>query len=40
LIRLKKKLFKRLSMDWDRVTKASMKATFSVCNKHSELVSV
>ena len=38
LIRLKKKLFKRVSMDWERVTKASMKATFSVCNKHSALV--
>jgi hypothetical protein len=38
LIRLKKKLFKRVSMDWERVTKASSKATFPVCTKHSELV--
>ena len=38
LIRLKKKLIKRVSVDWERVTKASMKATFAVCNKHSALV--
>ena len=38
LVRLKKKLFKRVSIDWDQIIRASMKATFSVCNKHSALI--
>ncbi len=38
LQRLKKKLMKKLSMDWDRIGKASMKSSFPVCNKHNGAV--
>ncbi len=37
LIRLRKKLGKKVSLNWDRVTKASAKATFPICNKHMSL---
>lgn len=38
LIRLKKKLIKKVSLDWDKVSKASVKASFPVCDKHNLLV--
>ena len=38
LIRLKKKLLKKVTLDWEKVNKASVKATFSVCEKHDNLI--
>jgi len=38
LVRLKKRLMKKVTLDWDRVGKASVKATFLVCAKHSGMV--
>jgi hypothetical protein len=38
LIRLKKRLMKKVTLDWDKVGKASVKATFLVCAKHSSMV--
>ena len=38
LIRLKKKLSKKFGLDWDKVQKASVKATFPICPKHNVLI--
>lgn len=38
LIRLKKKLSKKVTVNWDRITKGSAKSSFAVCNKHNSLV--
>ena len=39
VLRLKKKMLNRkLTVDWDRVTKATMKTHFSVCSKHHTLM--
>ena len=35
LIRLKKRLIKKIGLDWDKVSKASVKATFPICAKHN-----
>ncbi len=37
LVRLRKKMGKKVSLNWDRVVKASAKATFSICHKHMSL---
>lgn len=38
LIRLKKRLIKKIGLDWDKVSKASVKATFPICAKHNILI--
>jgi len=38
LIRLKKRLVKKIGLDWDKVSKASVKATFPICEKHNSLI--
>jgi len=38
LIRLKKRLVRKIRMDWDKVTKASVKACFPLCAKHDNLI--
>eukprot|EP00092_Neocalanus_flemingeri_P008454 GFUD01009110.1.p1 GENE.GFUD01009110.1~~GFUD01009110.1.p1 ORF type:complete len:2320 (+),score=595.04 GFUD01009110.1:230-7189(+) len=38
LIRLKKRLIKKIGLDWDKVSKASVKATFPICGKHNILI--
>jgi hypothetical protein len=38
LIRLKKRLMKKVTLDWDKVGKASGKATFLVCAKHNSMI--
>ena len=38
LHRLKKRLIKKLNVDWDRIAKASMKSTFPVCEKHYKII--
>ena len=38
LIRLKKKLSKKVGLDWEKVSKASVKAIFPMCNKHNALI--
>ena len=38
LIRLKKRLVKKIGLDWDKVNKASVKAAFPICAKHTNLI--
>jgi len=38
LIRLKKRLMKKVTLDWDKVSKASVKATFLLCSKHNSMI--
>merc|ERR1719433_605345 len=38
LIRLKKRLVKKIGLDWDKVSKASVKAEFPFCAKHTNLI--
>ena len=38
LIRLKKRLLKKVTLDWDKVGKASGKATFLLCAKHNSMI--
>ena len=38
LNRLRKKLLKKVALNWERITKGSAKATFPMCHKHSALV--
>lgn len=38
LNRLRKRLSKKVALNWERVTKGSAKATFAMCSKHSALV--
>jgi hypothetical protein len=38
LVRLKKRLMKKVTLDWDKVGKASVKATFLVCAKHNSMI--
>ncbi len=38
LIRIKKKLSRKVVLNWDRVTKGSAKATFPLCHKHNALI--
>lgn len=37
-MRLRKKLSKKVALNWERVTKGSAKSTFAVCHKHHALV--
>ncbi len=34
LVRLRKKLSKKVNLNWERVMKASVKASFPICQKH------
>lgn len=38
LIRLKKKLSRKVAMDWEKLSKASVKTSFPMCHKHNNLV--
>ena len=38
LIRLKKRLVKKIGLDWDKVSKASVKAEFPFCAKLTNLI--
>ena len=38
LIRLKKKLSKKVGLDWEKVGRASVKAIFPMCSKHNALI--
>ena len=38
LMRLKKRLIKKIGLDWEKVQKASAKAPFPLCAKHNNLI--
>lgn len=38
LIRLKKKVSKKVGLDWEKIGRASVKATFPICSKHNALI--
>jgi hypothetical protein len=38
LHRLKKKLLRKFNTDWEKISKASLKSKFPVCNKHNNVI--